>query len=64
MVTLFVNDLDQMTTLEYALICANIKYKLELSDNAYGIGLPYIKVYDVPLDEARAFKWIKENVNE
>lgn len=64
MVTLFVNDLDQMTALEYALICANIPYKLELDNNTYGIGLPYIKVYDVPLDEARAFKWIKENVNE
>ena len=60
MVTLYVNDLDQLTMLEYALVNANIPYEVELDKYSYGLGLPYIKVYNVPLDETRAFKWIKE----
>ena len=60
MVTLFVSDLDQLTMLEYALINANIDYIRTMDDGRYGIPTPYIKVYGVPLDEQRAFNWIKE----
>lgn len=61
MVTLFVSDLDQITMLEYALLRSNIDYTKKLDDGRYGIATPYIKVYEVPLDEQRAFKWIKES---
>lgn len=64
MVTLCLSDLDQLCILEYALINANIPYEVELSENKYGIGLPYLKVYDVPLDETRAINWIEEKCNE
>ena len=65
MVTLFVSDLDQITMLEYALMRSNIEYTKTLDDGRYGIATPYIKVHAVPLDEERAFKWIKEqNANE
>ena len=60
MVTLFVSDLDQLTMLEYALMRTNISYTKELDDGRYGIETPYLKVYEVPLDEQRAFNWIKE----
>lgn len=60
MVTLYVNDLDQLTMLEYALINANIPYTTKVDDRKYGIEPPYIKVYEVPLDERRALCWIKE----
>lgn len=60
MVTLFVSDLDQLTMLEYALMRTNISYTKELDDGRYGLGTPYLKVYEVPLDEQRAFNWIKE----
>ena len=61
MVTLFVSDLDQVTMLEYMLMKANIQYTRSLDDGRYGLQTPYIKVYEVPLDEQRAFNWIKEN---
>ena len=61
MVTLFVSDLDQMTMLEYELSRLGIKYDKQQDYDRYGLGLPYLKVYDVPLDEQRAFNWIKEN---
>lgn len=60
MVTLFVSDLDQITMLEIMLKKCNIPYIRELDDGRYGIEPPYIKVYEVPLDEQRAFNWIKE----
>ena len=62
MVTLFVSDLHQVTMLEYALMLSKIEYTRELDDGRYGITTPYIKVYEVPLDELRAFNWIKEKV--
>lgn len=58
MVSLLVNDLTQMTLLEQALINANIKYDVSLDDGRYGIAPPYLLVYNVPLDELRALKWI------
>ena len=62
MVTLFVSDLDQVTMLEYVLMRSNIEYTRKLDDGRYGILPPYIKVYEVPLDEQRAFNWIKEKM--
>ena len=65
MITLFVSDLDEVTMLEYVLMRSNIEYTKELDDGKYGILTPYIKVYEVPLDEQRAFNWIKEKmINE
>lgn len=61
MVTLFVSDLDQLTMLEYIMMKHNIEYAKKLDDGRYGLLAPYIKVYEVPLDEERAFNWIKEN---
>ena len=63
MVTLFVSDLEQITMLEYELARSDIEYYKALDDGRYGIPTPYIKVYGVPLDEQRAFKWIKEKMN-
>lgn len=60
MVTLFVSDLNQITMLEFLMMKCNIKYTRELDDGRYGLNPPYIKVYEVPLDEQRAFNWIKE----
>lgn len=60
MVTLFVNDLDQMTILEFFMMLHNVPYKKVVDDGRYGLKPPYIKVYEVPLDEKRAYKWIKE----
>ena len=62
MITLFVSDLEQVTMLEYVLMRSNIEYTKELDDGRYGILTPYIKVYEVPLDEQRAFNWIKEKM--
>ena len=62
MVTLFVNDLDQITMLEYELMKLNIPYERRLDYGKYGFPTPYIKVYEVPLDEQRAFNWIKEKI--
>ena len=62
MITLLVSDLDEITMLEYVLMRSNIEYTKELDDGRYGILTPYIKVYEVPLDEQRAFNWIKEKM--
>ena len=62
MVTLFVDDLEQVTLLEYILMRSNIKYTKQLDDGRYGMLTPYMKVYEVPLDEERAFNWIKEKM--
>lgn len=64
MVTLFVNDFNQLTMLEYVLMNSNIQYTTEVDDGRYGIEPPYIKVYGVPLDEKRALCWIKEQCYE
>jgi hypothetical protein len=60
MVRLLVDDLTQMTTLEQALINADITYEVSLDDGRYGIKPPYIIVNGAPLDELRALKWMNE----
>ena len=61
MVTLFVSDLDQVTMLEYMLFVNGIDHHIKLNDGRFGLPSPYLMVYGVPLDEKRAFAWIKEN---
>ena len=58
MVKLVVDDLEQMTILEYMLQANRIKYERTLDDCRFGIPTPYLLVYGVPLDEERAMKWI------
>jgi hypothetical protein len=60
MITLLVNDLTQITLLEVALQNANIEYEVVLDDGRYGIDTPYLLVYNTPLDNLRALKWIGE----
>lgn len=62
MVQLFVDDLKQMTLLEQALINAGINYEIDLDYGRYGIKPPYLLVYNAPLDELRALKWIGERI--
>lgn len=61
-VTLVVNDLDQLTMLEYMLVNANIEYTLELSDGNDSITPPYLIIHGVPIDERRSLAWIKEQM--
>jgi hypothetical protein len=58
MVTLFVDDLDQLTILEYLLFTYGIDHNIELNDGRYGIQAPFLLVYGVPLDEKRSIRWI------
>ena len=62
MVKLVVDDSEQITLLEYALTLADIDYELIISEGKYGIHSPYLLVYGIPLDEVRAFNWIKEHL--
>lgn len=59
MVTLFVDDLDQLTILEYLLYIHNIDHDIKRNDGRFGMKSPYITVYGAPLDEKRAMKWIR-----
>lgn len=63
-VTLMVNDLDQLTMLEYMLVNANIDYTVQVSDGKYGIESPHLIVHGVPIDERRSYQWIKEQMYE
>lgn len=56
MVTLVVNDYEQVSLLESALENANIAYTIELGDSNKGIRPPYLIVDGVPLDEVRAMR--------
>ena len=65
MVKLVVTNIDGFTLLEARLISSGIDYEYEIDDyGKYGLSTPYLLVDDVPLDTKRAFKWIKERVNE
>ena len=59
MVRLFVDNKDQVTILEYLLTVYKIEYDVELDDGRWGIKPPYLTVYGVPIDEQRAYDWIK-----
>jgi hypothetical protein len=58
MVTLVVDDLEQLTMLEYLLITYGIDYTAILNEGRFGIQAPYLLVYGAPLDERRAMRWI------
>lgn len=58
MVTLYVDDLDQITTLEYLLYINGIDHDIKQNEGRFGMESPYLMVYGVPLDEKRAIKWI------
>lgn len=64
MVQLVVKNLAQITLLESKLMSSGIDYVFKIDDGKYGLSTPYLLVDNVPLDEQRAFKWIKERVNE
>ena len=57
MVTLFVDDLDQITILECVLISKSIDYELALNEFKHGLSSPYLLVYGAVLNETRAIKW-------
>ena len=59
MVKLFVDDLEQVTILEYLLTANGIDYEVALNDGKWGIESPYLVVYGAPLDEKRSIRWIK-----
>lgn len=61
MVKLIVEDFDQMSILESALMDADIEYSIEEQDRSYGIKPPHLIVDGVPLDMGRALNWIKEH---
>lgn len=61
MVTLFLSEANQITLLEYMLLNYNIEYKTVVNNNFYGVRSPYLVVDGVPLDMARAVKYIKEH---
>lgn len=63
MVVLVVNNLDETSELQRALVDANIEFQLAIDMGHYGIQPPHIVVNGVPLDEDRSFKWIKEYEN-
>ena len=65
MVKLIVNNLEQITILEYLLTKQNIQFfaELEGDTNDYGLIPPYMIVDSVPLDFNRSLKWIKEHEN-
>lgn len=64
MVVLVVDNCYQVSALEWALVQANIQYKVEVGNARHGIGQPYLLVDGVPLDMGRALKWIGDKTNE
>lgn len=64
MVTLFVDDLDQLTILEYLLFIRGIDHDIKLNDGKYGMQAPYLLVYGVPLDERRAIRWVMNRLED
>lgn len=60
MVYLFVDNIDDESELEKALTEKNIVFQVLFDIYVYGLNPPYILVDGVPLDEERAWKWLKE----
>ena len=60
MVYLFVDNFDDESELEKALVDEGIEFQVYIDILVYGLNTPYIVVDGVPLDEKRAWKWIKE----
>ena len=64
MVKLLVDDLEQITILEYLLYTRGIEYEIELNDGRYGIQAPHLLVYGAPLDEKRSIRWALHRLEE
>lgn len=63
-ITIFVDDVDQLSLLEYMLIRANLDYTTEVNDGRYGLQSPYLLIDGVPLDLIRSYKWIFEQFSK
>ena len=61
MITLVVNDTEQISMIEWFLIQKNIRYEL-CPCNTYGFNPPYLIVDGVPLDNIESLIWIEEQV--
>ena len=59
MVKLIVDDLEQITTLEWMLMAQDIPHEISLNESNNGIRPPYLVVDGVPLDFNRSLKWLK-----
>lgn len=59
MVKLIVDDLEQISTLEWMLTVQGIQHEICLSECDNGIRPPYLVVDGVPLDFNRSLKWLK-----
>ena len=60
MVKLVVDDFEQMTILEDALLRAKINYNIATEDRNYGLSPPYLVVNGVPLEIGHAMRWIND----
>lgn len=63
MVKLILNDSNQVSMVELALINSGIKYEVDIAEIEYGITPPCLIVDGVPLDLEHALKWIGERNN-
>lgn len=61
MVTLIVDDFDQISILENELTKAGIEYSIQEKDRSYGIPTPHLLVDGVPLDMRRSLNWIERH---
>ena len=59
MVKLIVDDLEQISTLEWMLTVLKIDFEISLIETDIGIKPPYLIVDGVPLDFNRSLKWLK-----
>ena len=60
MVYLFVDNFDDASELEQAMKNKGVEFQVAVDIYVYGLRTPYIVVDGVPLDEERAWKWLKE----
>lgn len=60
MIILVINEFDFNSNLIQALCNADVEFQYEFEVKSCGIKPPYLVVDGVPLDEERAYKWIKE----
>lgn len=63
MVKLIVDNYEQMTFLEIALMKGKIKYEIEVATSSKGIPVPYLEVDGVSLDAVASLTWITEHQN-
>lgn len=59
MIKVCVDDLNQITTLEWLLEKTSLPYEVCLNEIDNGIATPYLIVDGVPLDFNRSLKWLR-----